>query len=141
MHDEPGVGAIRAGIAIRRRIQMVAFAAVVAASTAACGQPVAISFDSTQPSATSNPTLTTNSNLRPCVTIRSSRCAPVGTTAGARIESVICHRTGSWATGEFRTNRWLLVQLDDGREGYVHGSHVINVEATPECESLYPSTL
>jgi hypothetical protein len=110
---------------------LLATFATAGQSTAAPAAPI---------SRSSKAALTSNANLRPCVTLRSGRCAPVGTTAGTHIAAVFCHRTGSWATGEFRSNVWLLVLLDDGREGYVHASFVIHAEPTPTCTSVQTAT-
>ena len=76
-------------------------------------------------------------NLRPCVDLNNANCAPVGTTgAGGGLYKMRCWRDGSGATGAYWSNRWFLVSLADGREGYVHSSFVTQQYATPNCTTL-----
>lgn len=81
-------------------------------------------------------TLTQGVNLRPCVDLANVNCAPVGTTGATTATKMRCWRDGSWATGTYRSNRWFLVLLSDGREGYVHSSYVGNQVASPRCDTL-----
>jgi hypothetical protein len=75
-------------------------------------------------------------NLRPCVDLSNGNCAPVGTTGNAGVTRMRCYRDGAWATGNYRSNRWFLLLLTDGREGYVHSSFVGNQVLTPNCSTL-----
>lgn len=81
-------------------------------------------------------TVTGGVNLRPCVDLNNGNCAPVGTTNGGNLYKMRCWRDGSWATGNYTSNRWFLVSLTDGREGYVHSSFVGSQYATPNCSDL-----
>lgn len=81
-------------------------------------------------------TVTSNVNLRPCVDTGNANCAPVGTTGSSGGWKMRCWRDGSWATGNYRSNRWFLIVLKDGREGFVHSSFVGNQTATPNCNEL-----
>jgi hypothetical protein len=76
--------------------------------------------------------ITSNVSLRPCVDLANGNCAPVGTTATNGMRKMRCWRDGSWATGNYRSNRWFLVVLNDEREGYVHSSFVPRSSQTPE---------
>jgi hypothetical protein len=80
-------------------------------------------------------TVTQNVNLRPCVDLNNPNCSPVGTTAGG-VYKLRCWRDGSWATGNYSSNRWFLLALADGREGYVHSSFVGSQYSTPNCSDL-----
>ena len=75
-------------------------------------------------------------NLRPCVDLGNPNCGSVGTTDGGNLYKMRCWRDGSWATGNYASNRWFLVSLNDGREGYVHSSFVGGQYATPNCGEL-----
>lgn len=86
--------------------------------------------------AASAATVTPGVNLRPCVDLGQAVCSPVGTTSGTGVNTIRCWRDGSWATGNYSSNRWLLVYLSDGREGYVHSSYVAGQYATPSCGTL-----
>ncbi len=69
--------------------------------------------------------------------LANGNCASVGTTgAGGNLYKIRCWRDGSWATGNYSLNRWFLVSLGDGREGYVHSSLVGGQYATPNCSEL-----
>jgi hypothetical protein len=83
-------------------------------------------------------TITSNVNLRPCVNLANGNCAPVGTTGTSGMLKMRCWRDDSWATGNYRSNRWFLVVLNDGREGYVHSSYVpaSSQTSTPNCSTL-----
>lgn len=81
-------------------------------------------------------TVTTGVNIRPCVDTSNSVCSPVGTTSSAGVVTQRCWRDGSWATGNYSSNRWFLVYLADGREGFVHSSFVQNQVSSPNCSSL-----
>lgn len=81
-------------------------------------------------------TVSRNVTMRPCVDTANRNCASVGSTGSARAVKMRCWRDGSWATGAYRSNRWFLMVLSDGREGYVHSSHVRNQTATPNCREL-----
>lgn len=81
-------------------------------------------------------TVTSNVNLRPCVDLSNANCAPVGSTGSAGVNKIRCWRDGSWATGSYRSNRWFLLYLSDGREGYVHSSYVGGQYATPNCRDF-----
>jgi hypothetical protein len=81
-------------------------------------------------------TVTSNVNLRPCVNLANPNCSPVGTTGTSGISKMRCWRDGSWATGYYSSNRWFLIVLNDGREGYVHSSFVGGQYATPACTTL-----
>ncbi len=86
--------------------------------------------------AASAATVTPNVSLRPCVNVSNSNCAPVGTTSGSGVYKIRCWRDGSWATGRYASNRWFLLSLSDGREGYVHSSFVGGQYSTPNCGEL-----
>jgi hypothetical protein len=75
-------------------------------------------------------------NLRPCVDLTNPACAPVGVTTSTGVVKMRCYRDGSWATGAYRSPRWFLVYLSDGREGYVHSSFVTGQVPTPNCTTL-----
>lgn len=77
-----------------------------------------------------------NVNLRPCVDLANPNCAAVGTTGSGGIWKMRCWRDGSWATGNFNSNRWFLIVLNDQREGYVHSSFVGGQYGTPWCRDL-----
>lgn len=81
-------------------------------------------------------TVTSNVNLRPCVDLNNANCAPVGTTGSSGVWKMRCWRDGSWASGNYNSNRWFLIVLNDGREGFVHSSFVGNQTATPNCNEL-----
>jgi hypothetical protein len=81
-------------------------------------------------------TVTPNVNLRPCVDTGNPNCSPVGTSGSSGAWKMRCWRDGSWATGNYRSNRWFLIVLNDGREGFVHSSFVGNQTATPNCNEL-----
>jgi hypothetical protein len=80
--------------------------------------------------------VTSGVNIRPCVDLSNPVCSPVGTTISTTINKIRCYRDGSWATGAYASNRWFLVYLADGREGYVHSSFVSGQYPTPECTTL-----
>lgn len=80
--------------------------------------------------------VSTGVNIRPCVDLSRSVCASVGTTGSTTVKAIRCYRDGSWATGAYASNRWFLVYLGDGREGYVHSSFVAGQYATPACTTL-----
>ncbi len=86
--------------------------------------------------AASAATVTANVNLRPCVDLNNPNCSPVGTTGNAGVYKMRCWRDGSWATGNYNSNRWFLLSLTDGREGYVHSSFVGSQYSTPNCSDL-----
>lgn len=86
--------------------------------------------------AASAATVTPGVNLRPCVDLSRGVCAPVGSTSGTGINTIRCWRDGSTATGAYTSNRWFLVYLSDGREGYVHSSYVSGQYTTPNCSTL-----
>lgn len=81
-------------------------------------------------------TVTSGVNIRPCVDLGQAVCAPLGSTNGTGINTLRCWRDGSWATGNYPSNRWFLAYLSDGREGYVHSSFVAGQYATPNCSTL-----
>lgn len=106
------------------------FTAAIGALLFALGLLVAI------PAPAGAVTVTPGVNLRPCVNLAAAVCAPVGTTSSTSVTTMRCWRDASWATGAARSNRWFLVYLTDGREGYVHSSYVQGQVATPNCGTL-----
>jgi hypothetical protein len=82
-------------------------------------------------------TITSNVNVRPCVDLNNPSCAPVGSTGTVGISKLRCWRDASWATGNYNSNRWFLILLKDGREGYVHSSFVGQQTSTPNCTTLH----
>lgn len=87
--------------------------------------------------ATENRTAVTSGvNIRPCTNLGRSVCAPVGVTNGSGVAAMRCWRDESWATGAYSSNRWFLLYLTDGREGYVHSSFVSGQYGVPNCNSL-----
>lgn len=87
-------------------------------------------------SAASAASVTSGVNIRPCVDLSRSACAPVGTTNSTAVSALRCWRDGSVATGNYTSQRWFLVYLGDGREGYVHSSFVGGQYSTPNCTTL-----
>jgi hypothetical protein len=87
-------------------------------------------------SSASAATVTSGVNIRPCVNLANPVCNPVGTTSSTGVSTIRCWRDGSTATGAYTSNRWFLVYLADGREGYVHSSFVGGQYVTPNCSNL-----
>ena len=82
-------------------------------------------------------TVTSGASIRACVDLNNVVCNnSVGTTNGSGVSAMRCWRDGSWATGTYRSNRWFLLNLSDGREGYVHSSFVQNQASVPNCSTL-----
>ncbi|MCT7293876.1 hypothetical protein NVV99_23505 [Rhodococcus sp. PAE-6] len=59
--------------------------------------------------------------------------------ANTQKSSVQCWQDGDWATGNYRTNRWFKVFVNDSRHGdwahwgFVHASYVYNQKIVPRC--------
>jgi hypothetical protein len=82
------------------------------------------------------PAVSNSVNLRPCVNTGHGVCAPVGHTGSSGLYKMRCWRDGSWATGAYSSNRWFLIALNDGQEGFVHSSYVRNQAPVPNCNTL-----
>lgn len=95
---------------------------------------VAVSLGIVSPASTAS--VVAGVNIRPCVDTSRNICNPIGTTSGTAVSAMRCWRDGSWATGRYNSNRWFLVYLGDGREGYVHSSFVDGQYSTPNCGTL-----
>lgn len=120
---QPSGTTLRGGV--RRRASLfVAAMAMVAGVTVFGAEPAGAA------------TVTPDVNLRPCVDTSNPNCSPVGTTGSSGVWRMRCWRDGSWATGNYNSNRWFLIVLNDGREGFVHSSFVGNQTSTPNCGTL-----
>lgn len=90
----------------------------------------------TQEADAASPSITSSANVRSCVNTSSTYCAPFGTFAGGTPVTQVCWIDGSWATGEYASNRWFLVRRSDRFEAFVHSSMVRNQVSTPNCGSV-----
>lgn len=114
----------------RRRLRWLATA--VAAAIVIIAQ----AFLSVLPASAATPSVEAGVNLRPCVSLSNGNCAPVGVTDGGTLYKMRCWRDGTSVTGNYTSQRWLLVSLRNGQEGYVHSSYVTNQVGTPSCSTL-----
>jgi hypothetical protein len=72
-------------------------------------------------------------NVRACAdTVEPCRVLTTTTSTG-RMQ---CWRDAGWATGRYSSNRWFLMELSNGQEGFVHSSFVTNQTSVPNCNSL-----
>ncbi|TDW98254.1 hypothetical protein [Kribbella sp. VKM Ac-2566] len=79
-------------------------------------------------------TITPGMRVRSCVNTASAACGQVATTTSTgRMQ---CWRDGSWADGNYSSNRWFLMELSNGQEGFVHSSFVTNQVSVPNCDTL-----
>jgi hypothetical protein len=82
-------------------------------------------------------TVENNVELRPCVELTNPHCTPVGTTGTSGIKKMRCWRDQSWHQGRYSSDRWFIIELNNGQEGWVHSSYVEHqTKDTPNCDKL-----
>ncbi len=78
-------------------------------------------------------TIAAGNNVRACADVTEPCRVLTTTTSTGRMQ---CWRDGGWATGRYSSNRWFLMELSNGQEGFVHSSFVTNQTSVPNCSSL-----
>jgi hypothetical protein len=76
-------------------------------------------------------------NIRACVNVDSSVCAPTTSVPRNTTVSMSCWRDAAKSTvGLYASPRWFLVRVADGREGFMHSSLVSGQTSVPNCNTL-----
>lgn len=78
-------------------------------------------------------TIVPGNNVRACASTADPCQVLTTTTSTGRMQ---CWRDGGWANGRYNSNRWFLMELSNGQEGFVHSSFVTNQTSVPNCNAL-----
>ena len=82
------------------------------------------------------PKMTSDGSVRDCVRMTLKEgCASRGTVKAGTVVKMHCYRDDSWATGEYRSDRWFYITASSGKKGYVHSSRVNPQAEVPECST------
>lgn len=106
------------------------FAAFALAATAlACAGPAANSASAV------TPVLTSNGSIRDCVKTNLAGCVAWGSLTKGTSLTMHCYAQGSWATGEYRSDRWFYVTTSANKKGFVHSSRVDPQATVGKCSA------